>query len=147
MDPPECRPLEGLEALFACFHERLGDLTTCSATRIDGLSKLPTKDIEVRAKAVIKSLVLSRPLLRSTVRLDDAGEDISLPSTTNPCGQSSKSNTNKVTYLGQSRQWKMRKRLDGSTLCDESMTIALYTTKRWPSSCFTFPQTGMVAPT
>ena len=74
MDPPESRPLEGLEALFACFHERLGDLTTCSATRIDGLSKLPTNDIEARAKAVIKSLVISHPLLRSTVRLDDAGK-------------------------------------------------------------------------
>jgi hypothetical protein len=35
--PPENRPLESLEALYAVFHERLGDLTTCSATRIEGL--------------------------------------------------------------------------------------------------------------
>lgn len=77
MNPPENRPLEGLEALFACFHERLGDLTTCSATRIDGLAKLPpTNDIraiEERAKVVVESLVRAHPLLRSTVRLDKEG--------------------------------------------------------------------------
>ena len=75
MNPPENRPLEGLEALFACFHERLGDLTTCSATRIDGLTKL-TNDIhsiEERAKVVVNSLVRAHPLLRSTVRLDEEG--------------------------------------------------------------------------
>lgn len=77
MNQPENRPLEGLEALFACFHERLGDLTTCSATRIDGLAKLsPTNDIhaiEERAKVVVNSLVRAHPLLRSTVRLDEEG--------------------------------------------------------------------------
>ena len=75
MNTPENRPLEGLEALFACFHERLGDLTTCSATRIDGLTKL-TNDIhsiEERAKVVVNSLVRAHPLLRSTVRLVEEG--------------------------------------------------------------------------
>ena len=75
MNPPENRPLEGLKALFACFHERLGDLTTCSATRIDGLAT-STNDIhaiEERAKIVVNSLVRAHPLLRSTVRLDEEG--------------------------------------------------------------------------